>query len=93
MADLDDLRSRLDELRAWADAYKATDFGRACSIRSLAYELNELVTQYEWEVAGRRAMQANYERCLAVIGRRGYGEADVEPIPVPTREEEANPLL
>jgi hypothetical protein len=51
--------------------------------RVVARDLLELVDELRAERSARRAAQTNYDRALAVIGRRGYGERDVEPVAVP----------
>lgn len=90
--DLDDLRRRIAELRAWADGYEEVNETAARRLRSFLDDVGELVDAYRGEASGRRAMQANYQRCLVVIGSRIYDQAVRAQIAAEI-ERDVNPLL
>jgi hypothetical protein len=96
MLDLDAAVARARDMLEFADGVE--DAGHADTARrsrAVARDLLELADELRAERSARRAMQTNYERALAVIGRRGYGERDVRPVLVPPLEpsEIDNPFL
>ena len=66
---------RARELWAWADGYEDTNEQHARRCRMVARDVLELIPELEAERSGRRAMQENYQRALAVMETRLYREA------------------
>lgn len=97
------ITQRARELWAWADGYEDTNEAHARRCRLVARDVLDLVRAYEAEQHARVAMQANYERALAVISSRVYAQAVaragefVRPLPLdaetPTAVEGGNPFV
>lgn len=90
LLDLDDFEARLHELAAWADGYEETNEAAARRVRAAVSDAAELLAAYKDEVSLRLAMQANYDRALAVVASRAAQETAAKlPEPAP----DSNPFL